>query len=170
MEKEQLANFYKIAEKSLTWIFLIQLIVTVFCFIFAKEIIIIIGGKSYLLSVSALRILLLSLLPIGYSNVLGNLILIPCGLERKLLKAEIVGALVNFFANLALIPMFFGIGAAITTVASEFIVLFMCIYYIRRMLQVDFGFTMLCKMPKIAIISVQKFKNSFMNKFNNVND
>lgn len=152
----QHSKFYRLAEKSVTWVCIIQLVLTIFCFIFAKEIILLIGGKSYLGSVTSFRILLLSLIPIGFSNILGNLILIPCGLERKLLKIEIVGAAVNFIANLIFIPLYSGAGAAATTVLSEVIVLISCIYCIKSILKVDFGFLMLYKMPKIVKISVNE--------------
>ena len=79
------------------------------------------GGESYLGSITSLRILLLSIVPIGLSNILGNLILIPCGLERKLLEIEIIAAIIDFFTNLILIPLYSGVGAAITTVLSDFL-------------------------------------------------
>lgn len=154
----QKKTFFSLAEKSVTWVLTIQFLVTIFCFVFAKEIILLVGSQNYLGCVNAFRVLLLSLLPIGFSNILGEQVLIPCGLEKKLLKAEIVGAAVNFSANLVVIPIYGGIGAATTTVLSEFIVLFMCIYYIKCLLKFDFGLTMVLKMPRILKKSIDELK------------
>lgn len=159
--------FFRLAEKSIMVVCLIQILLAIFCFFFAKQIILFVGGENYINSVTPFRILLLSLFPIGFSNILGELILIPCGLERQLLKSEIVGAIVNFLLNLIVIPTYAGIGAAITTVLSEFIVLILCIYHIKCILKIDFGITMLYKSIKIIRIFIYKLKICYIKTFHN---
>lgn len=161
----QKAKLFSLAEKSITWVCIVQLALTVFCFIFAKYIILLVGGESYLGGVTPFRVLLLSLSPIGFSNILGGFVLITCGLERKLLKAELIGAGVNFFANLIVIPLYAGVGASVTTVLSEVIVLILCVYYIKRELKTDLGLKLLSKMPKIAKESFSELKIFITNKF-----
>ena len=114
-------------------------VASVICFVFAKEIILFAGGESYLGAVPAFRILLLSLIPIGASNILGGQVLVPTGKEKRLLTAEIVGAVFNFIANLILIPYLSIWGAALTTVISEVIVWGICLYYVRKDLDMDLG-------------------------------
>lgn len=134
-EKER---FESLAIKSLMGVCTVQTVVAVICIIFARYLILFAGGESYLGAINAFRILLLSLIPIGASNILGGQVLIPAGKEQLLLRAEIAGALFNFFANLLLIPYLAIIGAAITTLISEIIVWGMCVYYAKSVLGMDF--------------------------------
>lgn len=144
-------RFEALATKSLVIVSAIQFWVAFFCFIFAKGIIVIISGESYLGGVTAFRILLLSLPVIALSNILGGQVLIPTGKERKLLVAEIAGAVFNFFANLIMIPIFSIIGAAITTLISEIIVWLLCVYYCKKDLDMDFGIGLIRKVVHLII-------------------
>ena len=132
-------QFESLAAKSLAGVCAVQSAATIFCMIFAKQLILIAGGESYLRAVGAFRILLLSLIPTGASNIIGGQVLIPAGLERRLLRAEIAGAVFNFIANLIIIPYLSFTGAAITTSVSEIIVLIICIYYAKKDLDMDFS-------------------------------
>ena len=132
-------QFEVLAQKTLVIVFGVQLLVTIVCFCFAKAFILLLGGGAYLGAVPAFRILLLSLIPIGLSNILGGQVLIPAGKEKRLLSAELAGAVFNFAANLFVIPRFSIEGAAVTTVLSEAIVWLICLYYTKKDLKMDFG-------------------------------
>lgn len=132
-------RFESLAGKSLVFVFAVQLFVTVICMIFAKEIVTLIGGASYAGASRAFRILLLSIVPIGISNILGGQVLIPAGKEKLLLNAEVAGAVINFTANLFVIPVYSIEGAAVTTVVSEVLVTAICLYHAKTKLQMDFG-------------------------------
>ncbi|MGN0373998.1 MAG: polysaccharide biosynthesis C-terminal domain-containing protein, partial [Butyrivibrio sp.] len=138
-------GFESLSAKALVIVCGIQTVVGVICIIFAKPIILLVGGEAYLGAVPAFRILLLSLIPIGASNILGGQVLIPAGKEKKLLTAEIAGAVFNFIANLILIPYLSILGAAITTVISEVIVWLICVYYVKKDMNMDFGFGIIRK-------------------------
>lgn len=90
----------------------------------AKNIILIIGGKSYLGAINILRILMISF---GFSIVggsfLGNCILLPSGREKKFMEICLISALINVITNAIFIPKFGAIAAAVTTTFSSFIVL-----------------------------------------------
>lgn len=132
-------RFESFAAKTLIFVTAFQTAIAFLCFALAPYIILLVGGESYLPAVPAFRILLLSLIPIGASNILGGQVLIPAGKEHRLLQAEIAGAVFNFAANLLLIPLLSGVGAAITTVIAEVIVWILCIYFIRKDLAMNFG-------------------------------
>ncbi len=138
-------KFEDLAAKSYVLVTAFQTLVAVMCFIFAKRIILIVGGADYIGATTAFKVLLLSLPPIAASNILGGQVLIPCGKEKRLFAAEIVGAVFNFVANLIVIPHFSIVGAACTTVASEIIVWLVCIYFCKKNLEMDFGFSILKK-------------------------
>ena len=136
-------RFFLLAGKALTIVASVQFLVTVVLFIFARETAVIIGGASYAGAAPALRILLLSLTPIGISNILGGVVLIPAGAEKYLLYAEITGAIINYVTNLFFIPMYSIKGAAATTVLSEVTVAALCLYFARSRLRLDFGVPLL---------------------------
>ncbi len=64
-----------------------------------------------------------TLLFIGITNILGIQILVPLGREQVVLISEIAGAVTNLVLNAILIPEFAATGAAIGTLAAEFVVL-----------------------------------------------
>ena len=65
-------QFESLAGKSLVIVSAIQFAVTIVCLVFARWIIVLIGGNAFEGATTAFRILLLSLLPIGMSNILGG--------------------------------------------------------------------------------------------------
>ncbi len=138
-------SFESLAGKSLVIVSAIQFAVTIVCVVFARWIIVLLGGNAFEGATAAFRILLLSLVPIGMSNILGGQVLIPAGRERNLLHAEIAGAVVNFIANLFVIPRFSIEGAAATTVLSEIVVTIWCFVAVKRELEIDLGLPLVAK-------------------------
>ena len=132
-------QFESLAGKSVTIVFVIQFLVTLICWIFSKQIVVAVGGEAYVGAENAFRILLLTLVPIGVSNILGGQALIPAGEEKCLFIAEAAGAVINFLANIFIIPLYSIEGAAATTVLSEVVVCVICMYYTRKKLGMDFG-------------------------------
>lgn len=149
-------SFKYLTEKSIIGVCTTQFFVMVLCMIFAKWIILLVGGEAYLAAVTAFRILLFSLIPIGASNILGGQVLIPAGKETRVFQAEIAGAIFNFFANLILIPHFSINGAAITTVISEIIVLVVCGYYVRKDLNMVYSLGLIVRGLKWVIRVVKR--------------
>ena len=150
-------QFESLAGKTIMIVCGIQFLLTVVCVAFAREIILVIGGESYLGAVTAFRILLLSLIPIGASNILGGQVLIPAGRENRLLRAEVVGAVFNFAANLIVIPIYSIEGAACTTVVSEVIVWLICLYYVKKDLRMDLGPVLILKSIRKTIRVMNRF-------------
>ena len=150
-------QFESLAVKSVTIVCGIQLLVMTGALIFSREIMLFIGGEEYLESVDSFRILLLSLVPIGASNILGGQVLIPAVMEKKLLRAELLGAGFNFIANLIAIPYFSILGAAVTTTVSEVIVWLVCLYYVKKDLNMDFGVGLLRRLGRKCSRKVRVF-------------
>ncbi len=136
-KKNEREQFRSLARKSMALVGGIQLAALVVCMAFSSLIIRITGGESFMEALPAFRILLLSLVPIGLSNIAGGLVLIPAGKEKRLLHAEIAGAVLNFAANLVFIPKFSFIAAAWATVASETLVCILCLRYVKKDLGID---------------------------------
>lgn len=63
------------------------------------------------------------IISISFSNCLGNQCLTPCGMRLQSAKALWVGAGLNLVGNIILIPMLGSIGAAISSVAAETVIM-----------------------------------------------
>lgn len=94
----------------------------------SDDIIIILSGENYINAGLTLRILSIGLFFAIYGGLINNCINIPLGNEKINVKATTISALVNLLLNFIFIPLFKENGAAFTTVLSEFIVCFYCIF------------------------------------------
>lgn len=110
-----------VLSKSVSIIMMLTIPLTVFFILTAKDTIMIMGGMEYINAVPCMRIIMPILLISGFSNITGNQILIPFGLERCFMKAVVAGALANLVLNLLLMPSFGGVGAAVATLVAELI-------------------------------------------------
>lgn len=92
-------------------------------FVLSYEIIWIIGGEQYALGYEALRILSIALGGSVFANFFNNAILVPNKKEKYFLIGTLTAAIANIVLNAFLIPTLDYVGAAVTTVIAEFIVL-----------------------------------------------
>lgn len=76
-------------------------------------------GNDFAGSISILRVLCITVPFICYANILRMQILIPDGKDKIYVISTVVGACLNLFFNLILIPSLGGVGAAIGTVIAE---------------------------------------------------
>lgn len=90
--------------------------------IMADYIILVLFGNQYIPSIRVLRILGILLCVFSVAYLLGHLVLMAAGKEKYIVRATILGAVVNLFLNIVLIPQFRECGAAVASVISEIIV------------------------------------------------
>ena len=67
-----------------------------------------------------MQILMPILIISGFSNIMGNQILLPLNKEKYFMYAVTVGAIINLILNVFLIPIYGISGAAIATLVAEF--------------------------------------------------
>ncbi len=114
--KDTLARSYRLAVQIL---FMIALPVAVFFTFTATPLIRILGGAAYLPdSAIALRIMIWSI-PIGFINSVTQYVLIAVNQQRFLTKAFIIGVAFTALANLAFVPRFGYLAAAIILIPAE---------------------------------------------------
>ncbi len=100
-------------------------------FMTSKEIILILAGNKYIRSVASLQILCFAILGSALSTIFNQCALIPTKREKKTLISSSVSAILNIIINLILIPLYSEIGAALTTVLSQFVMMFLNYYFSR---------------------------------------
>ena len=125
-------RFREITRRSIGLIMAVNLALLTFALVFAEDCVLAMGGGSYTAATKAFRIMVISIAPIGLSNILGGQVLVPAGREKRLLQAEIIGAVVNLVLNLYVIPRYAINGASATTLISEILVWIVCLYYVLR--------------------------------------
>lgn len=90
-----------------------------------------IGGSEFLVSALTLQILFIAIGIIFYGTLFGSTI-IAMGLQKKVMKVYFLGFAFNFIANLIFIPHYSYIGAAWTTVFTEFLVTAWLIWIVKK--------------------------------------
>lgn len=98
----------------------------------AEHVVPLLFKEAFLPSVRTLRILSILVLIFSVAYFLGHIVLTATGMERMILRACIVGAVLNTVVNLLLIPGMKQDGAAIASVLSETAVTVVLLWYARR--------------------------------------
>jgi len=127
--------YYKTLKKSVSFIFLITIPLSIFFIIEASDVIYILGGKDYSDAIGCMQILMPILIISGFSNVTGNQVLIPQGKDSCFMRAVVVGAGIDVVLNVALMPSLGCVGAAIATLFAELSQMSIQLYYAKADIQ-----------------------------------
>lgn len=126
-------EFMRINGKALHFVFVVATPLTLFFILFAREGILFVSGEEYLNAITPMAVMVPTLLFIGITNILGIQVLVPLGKEKYVLYSEIAGAITDLILNIILIPKYKATGAAIGTLAAEFVVLIVQFYLLYGM-------------------------------------
>lgn len=125
--------------------------------VLSNEIVLIIGGVSYLASALPLDILMLSF---GFSllggSFLGNMVLLPSKKEKTYMYICCVATVVNVVLNLILIRLWGAVAAAGTTAFCSFLMMLMMVATRDKRIRLDYIFKDLLA-PVIGSISIYVF-------------
>lgn len=97
---------------------------------FTTQSILLLSGQEFMPAVPAMKVIMLTVPLIGFSNLTGLEILVPFHKEKIVLYSEVFGAAVDFVMNLMLIPKYGSAGAAVGTGIAELSVLSLQVIYI----------------------------------------
>ena len=89
-------------------------------------------GKMFVGAVIPMMILSALIILIGLNNIVGMQILMGMGLDKLFLYSVLAGTISNFCMNCILIPICGSIGASISSVLAEAIVLFVMLFFTYR--------------------------------------
>ena len=123
VEHGQMDKFREISAKALNFVVLAAVPLMIYFMIFARYGIYFLSGSAYEGSILPMQIIMPTLLFIGITNILGIQILVPLGKEKIVLYSVIAGAVTDLILNTLLVPPFASAGAALGTLAAEFVVL-----------------------------------------------
>ena len=116
-------EFVNLGNKAISFTLAMVLPMTVGLILLAQPIILLFCGESYEPSILTLQILAPIIIFIGFSGLLGMQVLYPLGYEKLVIRATLLGAILNITLNLLLIPRYSQYGAAVATFAAELTVM-----------------------------------------------
>ena len=135
VKNKMMDMFMEYMVKALNFELLMSLSLTLYFVLFSKESINFLAGPGYAGAIIAMQIITVAVIPNGLTGVLGVQVLTSLEKEKYVLYSVIVGAVVDFFLNLILIPQFGAAGAALATTIAEFLVLLVQFIYTRDLLR-----------------------------------
>lgn len=106
-------------QKSLKYIFIISIPVTIFFLLLAKDIILVMAGEEFIPSISVLKISSLNIFVVSLAYYIGFQVLYPLGKEKIYTISVIIAAVVNFIFNLLVIQNLREDGVALGTLIAE---------------------------------------------------
>lgn len=129
---KRLEQFYKTIKKSFEFIIIVTFAISIYFFVMADSTIILLAGNGYVNAIAPMRIITITVILIGISNITGMQILVPTNREKYTTLSTAVGAVVNLCVNAIAIPKFGAAGAAVGTVVAEAVVLLVQFKYLGR--------------------------------------
>lgn len=133
-DDEEVAKSY--IDKSMTFIIFITIPITLGIMSISEDFIPIFYGEEFIKAGYLTKILSITILFKAWANVIRTQYLLPKEKDKFYVISVLLGALVNFVFNLALIPRLDGLGAIIGTIMAEFIVALYQTYSVRKELNI----------------------------------
>lgn len=158
----EIEKYYQTLRKSVSFVFIITIPLTIFFMCEAYDSIYFLGGQDYTEAVQCMFFLMPILIISGFSNVTGNQVLIPQGGDLQFMNAVCVGAVMDILLNILLMPRYKCMGAAAATLFAEMTQMSIQFYYSRKDLMKNIDFKTLSKaavagsMAGCVIIIVRK--------------
>lgn len=113
------SEFQNLIKKCILIVAAVAIPASIVLSVFATPLITWYAGSGFVGAGQPLSIVALAIAPISLSIIFYDAVLIPNGKERYIIIINTVAAVVDFTANLVLIPMFGATGAAISTLCVE---------------------------------------------------
>lgn len=144
VEKKANRDIMSYIYKSLRFI----MFMTIPCFFgliaISKNFSVIFLGEEYAPTGTIAQFLSVTIIFTAWANIVRTQWLIPNEKDRVYIGTTIIGAVINFIINLILIPKIGGIGAAIGTICSEFLIMFSQSFLSRKSIQFKKVFKQIC--------------------------
>lgn len=129
----------RLIAKTIDFTLFISIPAAVGMFVMSENIIVIFAGQDFYESIIVSKILAPIIVAIALSNLIGIQILISHGKELLTIISTLAGAIVNISMNAFLIPSFAQVGASISTLFAEYVVLILQIIFAYSLLKGNFS-------------------------------
>ncbi len=140
-------------QKSFKYLTILSLPVAVGVTLLAQPIILLIYKSSFTPSILVLQILIWTI-PITFLNYIFGSILPAMNRQNTLLKITFISMVFNIALNLAVIPTYSYLGAAVVTLLTEAIVISLCFYVLRSFCAINIKTVLLKPIIASAVMAV----------------
>ena len=141
-------DFTELTSRSVSMIVLLVIPALSGLYMIADDVVFLLAGEEYMAAVGPLRVLSFALLCAIVGNICSNGVLLTIRKEKLSFLISLISAGVNILLNLFLIRKYSYIGAAITTVIAEIVVLTLGLVWSRRYI----SFAVVLKRLLIAVL------------------
>lgn len=167
--KKDYTKLREVSYKVFHFIFMVSVPAAVGLYMLSDEIIMIFSGSKFLSAAYTMRILVPIVVVIPFSIITNLQLFIPLKKEKFILVSTGGGAITNFVCNLLLIPRFGENGAAIATVVAETVVSIICMFNLKKILNLRSVFEQyyqywVAVIPVLVLVKFAKMlKNNIIN-------
>jgi len=139
-KENDLDHVRHLAKHSIDFVILLGIPMTMGLITLAPELIILFSGKEFAASILPMQLFAPVILVIGLSNIWSLQILMPAAKDKYVTISVVVGLIASLILNFTLIPNFQYIGATISNLLSELIVMVGLMYYSSKVIKINFDF------------------------------
>lgn len=140
LAEKKIDEFKVMIYKSINYLLSLSFPVIILTVIFSPQVIYLISGPGYEGAATPMRIIMPLMLIIGYEQIQVIQCLMPLGSDKIIMRNSIIGAVVGVVFNLLFVPMLKSVGAAITWVIAELIILYLSQIALKHKLGMKFPF------------------------------
>lgn len=140
LASEEMEKIRELIYKAYNFVFMLSIPSCLGLCILSDRIILLFSGKDFETAGITMRILTLIVLIIPFNSLTTNQLFIAMNQEKKILHATLTGACINFGCNLIMIPRWAENGAAVATVLAEAGVMCVCLYHVKKAVDLKTAF------------------------------
>lgn len=148
------ADLQSISKDTLELVVVFSLPIIVFCELNAEEMIFLLSGKGFEGAVVVFRIVILLLIVIGFEQIIIQQFLMALNSNSAIIRVCLTGAFFGLLANFILTPVLYSVGSAISWGISEFAVLMVGIFLVKKLMKLPIDFVSLVRKLSIGLIYV----------------
>ncbi len=145
IHNKKIDEFVELTSKSFNFIISASVPFSFMIFFYSKELIQLFSGNAFLEASSASKILAGLSIVIGLSNLYGLQVLTSGQKDKQVFISVVGGALASVALNFILIPKLGVLGAAVSNIVCETMVMLMAFYYANYYYNIKFNFSLFFK-------------------------
>lgn len=165
-KEDKLSEVKSLVGDSLSLVILMGLPMTIGLMTLAPELVMLFSGEKFVNAILPMQIFTPVVLLIGISNVYAIQVLTPAGKDKYVTVSVVIGLVVSLILNFILIPKLSYIGAAITNLISEFVVMIFFIHFTNKVIKFKFDILLFTK-SLIICLSIIPIASLFRYLFSN---
>ncbi|MDH7463256.1 flippase [Chitinophagaceae bacterium 26-R-25] len=138
-------------------------------YIYAPEIIRLIAGNNFLGAIPMMRMIAAIIVLTPFLSLYAMQVLMTANKNKEMLIAIVTGAVFSIISNITLIPLLGGLGAGISIVSTELLIIIIAYYFVKKDFSIKIGYRTIllsaifsCVFFLIAYILRRGFDNGFV--------